>query len=116
VKALGIRRALVLALLAWLCPSVSPAQVSASTQAPALVVTLDESISALRELIAGVESGATMVLAPQGANPYGSMFTVEKERVGDIAGWMVTTGMLDPDSVETWTRVQIELSRGPSSS
>ena len=85
---------------------------SAFAQPATPVVTLDESIATLRELIAGVETGRTMVLAPQGANPYGSMFTVEKERVGDIAGWMVTTGRLDPDSIESWTRKQIELSRG----
>jgi hypothetical protein len=63
-------------------------------------------------MITGVENGSTMVIAPLGANPYGGMFTVEKERVGMIGGWMVASGQLDPDSVESWTRKQIELSRG----
>ena len=38
--------------------------------------------------------------------------TVEKERVGMIGGWMVASGQLDPDSIESWIRNQIELSRG----
>jgi hypothetical protein len=29
-----------------------------------------------------------------------------------IGGWMVASGQLDPDSIESWTRNQIELSRG----
>ena len=103
----------VLAL--WLLMGIEQAAARAPAFAqpsPTPVVTIDESIATLKELIAGVESGQTMVLAPQGANPYGPMYTVEKDRVGDIAGWLVTTGQLDPDSIESWTRKQIELSRG----
>lgn len=29
-----------------------------------------------------------------------------------IGGWMVASGQLDPDSIKSWTRNQIELSRG----
>jgi hypothetical protein len=107
----GIRVALAVLLLASFEQPVLGRRMAVAQPATP-VVTLDESIATLREMIADVESGRTMVLAPQGANPYGSMFAVEKERVGDIAGWMVTTGMLHPDSVPSWTRLQIELSRG----
>jgi hypothetical protein len=85
---------------------------SALAQTPTPVSTIEESIATLREMIAGVENGSTMVIAPLGANSYDGMFTVEKERVGMIGGWMVASGQLDPDSVESWTRKQIELSRG----
>ena len=113
VRTPGFRAALALSLLMCLDQPGNSARGSAFAQpSPTPVITIEESIATLRELIAGVESGRTMVLAPQGANPYGPMFTVEKNRVGDIAGWMVTTGQLDPDSVESWTRKQIELSRG----
>lgn len=103
---------LSLAFLAFLGPVAMATRGSAVAQTAAPVVTMDESIATLRELIAGVESGRTMILGPLGANTYGGMFAFEKERVGMIGGWMVVTGMLDPDSVESWTRKQIELSRG----
>jgi len=101
-----------LVLLAFLGLAGLVARDSAFAQPATPVVTLEEQIAALRELIAGVEDGSQMVIAPLGANPYGGMYTVEKERVGMIGGWLVSTGMLDPDSVESWTRQQIELSRG----
>jgi hypothetical protein len=102
-----------LVLLAFLGQAGMVARDSAFAQPATPVVTLDESIATLKELIAGVESGSQMVIAPLGANPYaGGMFTVEKDRVGTIGGWLVSTGQLDPDSVESWTRKQIELSRG----
>jgi hypothetical protein len=108
----GIRCALVLAVLATFGPTALATEKAAFAQPATPVITIEESIATLREMIAEVESGSTMIVAPQGANPYGGMYTVEKERVGMIGGWMVASGQLDPDSIESWTRKQIELSRG----
>jgi hypothetical protein len=101
-----------LALLSLLAQAGMVAGDAAFAQPGTPIVTIDEQIAALRELIAGVESGNAMIIAPLGANPYGGMVAVEKERVGMIGGWLVSTGVLDPDSVESWTWKQIELSRG----
>ena len=104
---------LSLAFLAFLGLVGMAAGGSALAQTPTPVITIEESIATLREMIAEVESGSTMIVAPYGESMYGGgMFTVEKERVGMIGGWMVASGQLDPDSIESWTRKQIELSRG----
>ena len=69
-------------------------------------------ISVLRDLISEVESGRRMVLAPLGRNnTWGALVMVERERAGSIAGWLVTTGWLHPDSVPSWTREQLAISR-----
>ena len=73
----------------------------------------------LKELIANVESGREMVLAPYASvqsavNSQGwtTLAMVPRERVGEIAGWLVLTGKLHPDSLESWTREQMNVSRG----
>lgn len=110
-SAAGPRVALALVLAAFAGPAVR-APDAAVAQPATPVVTWDQSIATLREMIDDAEKGRTMIVAPHGGNPYGGMYEVPRDRVGAIAGWMVTTGMLHPDSVPSWTRRQIELSRG----
>lgn len=73
----------------------------------------------LKQLIADVESGREMVLAPyasvgQALNSGGwaTLAMVPRDRVGELAGWLVLTGRLHPDSVASWTREQMNLSQG----
>lgn len=53
-----------LALLAFLGPVGMAAGSSAFAQTPTPVITIEESIATLREMIAEVESGSTMIVAP----------------------------------------------------
>jgi hypothetical protein len=55
---------LSLALLAFLGPVGMAAGSSAFAQTPTPVITIEESIATLREMIAEVESGSTMIVAP----------------------------------------------------
>lgn len=98
-------RALLLFTLA------APLQQAAAQPAP--VVTVEEQIASLHEVIREVESGRQMVLAPEGAlQGWGAMVIVPRERVGNIAGWLVVTGRLHPDSAAGWAREQRRISAG----
>lgn len=72
----------------------------------------DEEIATIRGLIEEFESGRTMIVASNPPSGYGWFLVVPRERAGDIGGWMVISGQLHPDSVASWTRQQLALSRG----
>ncbi len=71
-----------------------------------------QEIAILRQLIADVESQREVVLAPLGTSAYGTFVMVPRDRVGEVAGMLVFAGRLHPDSLEAWTREQLNLSRG----
>ncbi|MFN2383557.1 MAG: hypothetical protein ABR559_04765 [Gemmatimonadota bacterium] len=81
--------------------------------ATAQAAVQDDEIATLRQLIGDIESQRQMVLAPDGAgNTWGSLVVVDRDRAGAIAGWLVLVGRLHPDSVSSWTREQLAVSRG----
>ena len=101
---------LSLALLAFLGLVGMATGGSAFAQTPTPVITIEESIATLREMIAEVESGRGIILAPYGANALGGLALIDRDRVGTIAVWLVLNGWVDPDSVSIWTRQQLAAS------
>jgi hypothetical protein len=100
MRALLFVTALVLSLLAM------------ATRAGAQTTQYDEEIATLRKLIEDFESGRSMIVSSHPPSVYGWFFSVEREQFDDIAGWMVFSGQLDPDSVQSWTRQMRSLSQG----
>lgn len=97
------RALLLLALLA--APGRAAAQY--------VVVTPEDQMASLREVIAEVESGRQMIIAPFGAlGGWGAMAMIPRDRVGAMAGYLVFSGQLHPDSLASWTREQIRISAG----
>src|SRR5687767_12511100 len=69
-------------------------------------------VAVLREIVAEVESGRRIILAPYGTdNTLGTLAVVERDRVESIAVWLVLNGWVDPDDVGTWTRQQLAASK-----
>jgi hypothetical protein len=67
-------------------------------------------ITVLREIVAEVESGRRIILAPYGTIVEGGLAVVERDRLETIAIWLVLNGWVDPDDVSIWTRQQLAVS------
>lgn len=65
----------------------------------------------LRQLISEIESERKIVFSPLGASSWSSLYVLDRDQVGSIAAYRVLTGMLQPDSIVSWTRQQIAFSR-----
>jgi hypothetical protein len=65
----------------------------------------------LRQIISEIESERKIVFSPFGASSWSSLYVLDRDQVGAIAGHQVMTGMLHPDSIVSWTRQQIAFSR-----
>ena len=83
-----------------------------SVRAGAQTSQFDEEIAKLSGLIDDFEKGRTMIITSHPPSKDGWMVVFERERVGDIAGWMVLSGQLHPDSAQSWAREQNALSQG----
>jgi len=83
-----------------------------AVRAGAQTSQFDEEIAKLSGLIDDFEKGRTMIITSHPPSKDGWMVVFERERVGDVAGWMVLSGKLHPDSAQSWTREQLALSQG----
>lgn len=89
---------------------VLAATVAASLAAPAPGSAQGEA-AVLRQLISEIETERKIVFSPFGNVSLSSLYVLDRDQVGAIAGYQVASGQLNPDSLESWTRKQIAFSR-----